>query len=116
MAFFSYCGQCRRTFASRRFLMILRRVIAHVRKQEWTAIALDVPGDYTGFENVIDYPCESGPPEAELSAAGDALRANPETLRYLRQRFADLETRLADLTGNNRDVLEGYLEIVKEKP
>ena len=74
-----------------------------------------LPGDYTAFDHVIDYPCESGLPEAELNAAADALRADPQTLRYLRQRVADLETRLADLTGNNRDVLDGYLEIAKEQ-
>lgn len=75
-----------------------------------------LPGDYTAFDQVIDYPCESGLPETEVNAAADALRADPQTLRYLRLRVADLETRLADLTGNNRDVLEGYLEIAKEKP
>ena len=29
---------------------------------------------------------------------------------------ADLETRLADLTGNNRDVLDGFLEITGRRP
>jgi hypothetical protein len=27
---------------------------------------------------------------------------------------ADIETRLADLTGNNRDVFEGFLEIARQ--
>ena len=75
-----------------------------------------VPGDYTDFDHVIDYPCESGLSEGEVNAAADALRADPQTLRYLRLRVADLETRLADLTGNNRDVFEGFVEIAKEQP
>jgi hypothetical protein len=75
-----------------------------------------LPGDYIDFDHVIDYPCESGLPAAEANAAADALRADPQTLRYLRLRVADLETRLADLTGNNRDVFEGFVEIAKEQP
>mgnify|MGYP003520915087 CR=1 FL=1 len=48
--------------------------------------------------------------------AADALRADPQTLRYLRLRVADLETRLADLTSNNRDVLDGFIAITREAP
>ena len=51
----------------------------------------------------------AGLPEAEVDAAAEALRADPQTLRYLRLRVADLETRLADLTSNNRDVFEGFV-------
>jgi len=75
-----------------------------------------LPGDYTDFDHVIDYACESGLPEAEVDAAAEALRADPQTLRYLRLRVADLETRLADLTSNNRDVFEGFVGIAKETP
>lgn len=73
-------------------------------------------GDYRGYDHVIDYPCRSGLPPAELDAAAQALRADPQTLRFLRLRVADLETRLGDLTSNNRDVLNGFLEIAKETP
>jgi hypothetical protein len=72
------------------------------------------PGDYRDFDHVIDYPCDPGLSPAEIDAAADALRADPQTLRYLRLRVADIETRLADLTGNNRDVFEGFLEIANE--
>lgn len=75
-----------------------------------------LPGDFRGFDEVIDYPCETGLPDADIDAAVGALRADPHTLRYLRLRVADIETRLADLTGNNRDVFEGFLEIAKEQP
>jgi hypothetical protein len=75
-----------------------------------------LPGDYRDFDHVIDYPCETGLPAADIDAAAEALRADPQTLRYLRLRIADIETRLADLTGNNRDVFEGFVEIAKEQP
>ena len=75
-----------------------------------------LPGDYRGFDHIIDYPCSIGLPEADMDAAADALRADPQALRFLRLRVADLETRLADLTGNNRDVLDGFVEIAREQP
>jgi hypothetical protein len=67
-----------------------------------------LPGDFLGFDHVIDYPCKTGLPGAAIDEAADALRADPQTLRFLRLRVADLETRLTDLTSNNRDVLEGF--------
>lgn len=75
-----------------------------------------VPGDYHDFDHVIDYPCESGLPGATVDAVSDALRADPQTLRFLRLRVADLETRLADLTGHNRDVFEGFVDIARQPP
>lgn len=74
-----------------------------------------LPGDYRGFDHVIDYPCATGLPQADIDAASDALRAEPQALRFLRLRVADLETRLADLTGNYRDVLDGFVEIAKDQ-
>lgn len=72
------------------------------------------PGDYRGFDHVIDYPCTSGLSPAASDAAAEALRADPQTLRFLRMRVADIETRLADLTSSNRDVFEGFVEISAE--
>ena len=73
------------------------------------------PGDYRGFDKVIDYPCDLDLPNADVDAAVAALRADPQALRFLRLRVADIETRLTDLTGNNRDVFEGFVEIAKER-
>jgi hypothetical protein len=75
-----------------------------------------LPGDYRDFDHVIDYPCTTGLPQATIDAAAEALRADPQTLRLLRLRVADIETRLADLTGNNRDVFEGFVRMAKQKP
>jgi hypothetical protein len=68
-------------------------------------------GDYRDFDHVIDYPCKTGLSVADIDAAASALRADPQTLRFLRLRVADLETRLTDLTSNNRDVLDGFQEL-----
>ena len=73
-----------------------------------------LPGDYHGFDHVIDYPCKTGLPAAAIDAAAGALRTDPQSLRFLRLRVADIETRLADLTGNNRDVFEGFVAISKD--
>jgi hypothetical protein len=75
-----------------------------------------LPGDYRGFDHVIDYPCTTGLPQESIDAAAEALRADPQTLRFLRLRVADIETRLADLTGNNRDVFEGFVRMAKQEP
>lgn len=74
------------------------------------------PGNYSDFDHVIDYPCKTGLSDSIIDEAAATLRADPQALRFLRQRIADLETRLADLTGNNRDVHEGFLEIAKDAP
>ena len=74
------------------------------------------PGDFEGMSEVLDYPCTTGLPAAVIDTAADTLRADPNTLRYLRLRIADLETRLVDLTSNNRDVYEGLQAIAEELP
>jgi len=71
------------------------------------------PGDYTDFDHVIDYPCTTGLSKEAIDTAAEALRADPQALRFLRLRVADIETRLADLTGNNRDVFEGFVKMGK---
>ena len=74
------------------------------------------PGDYKDFDHVIDYPCKTGLPADVINETANALRADPQTIRFLRQRIADLDTRLVDMTQNNRDVWEALLKISKEKP
>lgn len=73
-------------------------------------------GDYPGLVDVLDYPCQSGLPEATVHQAVLALRADPTLVPLLRLRIADLETRLADLTGNNRLILAGLRALVREQP
>lgn len=73
-------------------------------------------GDYRGIRNALDYPCRTGLPEPTIHAAAIALRSNPMLVPLLRLRIADIETRLADLTGNNRPIMEGLRAIAEEKP
>jgi hypothetical protein len=73
-------------------------------------------GDYTTIHGNLDYPCRTGLPAQEIAASASALRANPDILRFLRLRIADLETRMFDLTRNNRRVMENLRVIAKENP
>ena len=74
------------------------------------------PGDFDGMGEVQGYPCTLELPAAEIAAAAAALRSDPQLLRALRQRVADLETRLGDFTGNNRDVMAGLKDVAAVEP
>lgn len=72
-------------------------------------------GDYRNFDHVIDYPCKTALPADVIDAAANALRSDPQTIRFLRQRIADLDSRLVDMTQNNREVWKALREVAKEK-
>jgi len=71
-------------------------------------------GDYQGLDHLIDYPCQTGLPADVIDDAVRLLRANETLVPLLRLRIADIETRLVDLTGNNRDVMQGLQAIASE--
>jgi hypothetical protein len=71
-------------------------------------------GDYEGLGDLIDYPCQTGLSTDVIEDAVKRLRANDALIPLLRLRIADLETRLVDLTGNNRDVMQGLQAIANE--
>jgi hypothetical protein len=73
-------------------------------------------GDYQGLANTLDYPCRTGLAEEAIRAAAAALRSNSTIVPLLRLRIADIETRLTDLTANNREIVEGLRSIAKETP
>lgn len=73
-------------------------------------------GDYKGIASVIDYPCKLDLPAAEIDEASSALRSNGELVALLRLRIADIDTRLVDLTGNNRDIVQGLQAIAGDEP
>ena len=75
-----------------------------------------LPGDYTNFDKVIDYPCKTGLPVDVIDSAAEVLRSDPLALQLLRLRIADIDTRLYDLTSNNRDIYDFLLDVAKEKP
>jgi hypothetical protein len=71
-------------------------------------------GDYKGLGDLIDYRCRTGLPADVIDEAVKMLRANAALVPLLRLRIADLETRLFDLTGNNKDVMQGLQAIANE--
>ncbi len=72
-------------------------------------------GDYEGLDHLIDYPCSTGLPAEAIDEAVTALRANQDLVPLLRLRIADIETRLVDLTGNNREILRSLQAIAAER-
>jgi len=71
-------------------------------------------GDYEGLGDLIDYPCQTGLSTDVIEDAVKRLRANEALIPLLRLRIADLETRLVDLTGNNKDVMQELQVIANE--
>jgi hypothetical protein len=64
----------------------------------------------------LDYPCTTGLPVEAIGEAAKTLRSNPELLALLRLRIADIETRIVDLTNNNRSILDNLRAIATDKP
>jgi len=73
-------------------------------------------GDYAAIPGSLDYPCTTGLPEQAIGEAARALRSNPNLLPALRLRIADIETRIVDLTNNNRSILDNLHAVAMEKP
>ena len=73
------------------------------------------PGDYKALDGLIDYPCSTGLPAKAIDEAVTVLRANAALVPLLRLRIADIETRLIDLTGNNREIRKGLQSIAAER-
>ncbi len=73
-------------------------------------------GDYTTLPEILDYPCSTELPEEAVREAAQTLRSSPTLLPLLRLRIADIETRLNDLTSNNREILNRLRAIAAAKP
>jgi hypothetical protein len=73
-------------------------------------------GDYAAMTGALDYPCTTGLPVEAIGEAAKTLRSNPELLALLRLRIADIETRIVDLTNNNRSILDNLRAIATDKP
>lgn len=74
------------------------------------------PDDYAAIHSDLDYPCSTGLTAQQIAESVKALRSDPDIQRYLRLRIADLDTRIVDLTGNYRDVMESLRAIATAKP
>ena len=74
-------------------------------------------GNYASIATKLDYPCHVDAPPAEIAAAAEALRGDPEILQLLNQRIVDVGTNIGNLTFYDADSLrEGLQAIVQEKP
>lgn len=73
-------------------------------------------GDYQGMTNTLDYPCQTGLDDERIRSAANELRSNALMLPLLRLRIADIETRLTDLSVNNKAIVEGLRAIAQEQP
>lgn len=73
------------------------------------------PGDMASIHGTLDYPCRTGLPERAVAEAAATLRSNPEILPALRLRIADVETRVVDLRGNYRPVMERLRAIAERR-
>ena len=73
-------------------------------------------GNYEGVANTLDYDCRTGLDEGTIRSAAAQLRSNTLLVPLLRLRIADIETRLTDLSSNNRVIVEGLHAIAQEKP
>ena len=74
------------------------------------------PGDISDIQGVLDHPCSTGLSDQAIGEAVKALRSNPNLVGMLRLRISDLDTRLVDLTSNNRVLLENLRAIAKKTP
>ncbi len=72
-------------------------------------------GNYASLAHALDYPCHSGLSETAIREAAAALRQNPLIVPALRQRAADIATRLGDLLTNNSEIRDGLISIADGK-
>ena len=70
-------------------------------------------GDYAAIPGTLDHACTTGLSEQAISDGAKALRSNATLVPLLRLRIADIETRLVDLTVNNRPIMESLRAIAK---
>ena len=73
-------------------------------------------GDYAGIDKTIDYPCSTGLPAASIAAAVAILRDDPEAIRLLRLRVADVGTSLFNLTIYYADMRNALRAVAKATP
>ena len=73
-------------------------------------------GDYAGIDKTIDYPCSTGLPAASIATAVAILRDDPEAIRLLRLRVADVGTSLFNLTIYYADMRNALRAVAKATP
>ena len=72
--------------------------------------------NYAGIDGVIDYPCTTGLRDHTIAAAVGLLRDDPEAIRLLRLRVADLDTSVNDLACNFADMRDSLRALAGRTP
>jgi hypothetical protein len=96
-----------------------RLSLPHEVRQALTTACGDrvVPaGNYAGIDHSIDYPCSTGLSAESVAGAVAILRNDPDALRLLRLRNADVESTLFILTTYNASLRDGLRAIAKGSP
>lgn len=73
-------------------------------------------GDYSGIDGNIDYPCSTRLSADSTKAAVAILREDPEALRLLRLRVADVDTGMSNLTIYFADMRDALSAVAKVAP
>lgn len=84
-----------------------RETVPHDVQQALAATCGDrnvLAGDYAGIDGSLDYPCSTGLPAESLAAAVAMLRSDPDAVRLLRLRVADVDTGLSNFTVYFTDI------------
>ena len=75
-----------------------------------------LPGDYEGMPNSLDYPCSPDFSQTVVAANAAVLRGDPQFLRFVSLRIADVETNQVNLKIFYADVHDGLKSLAQEKP
>ena len=75
-----------------------------------------VPRDYEAIAGILDHPCRTELSAQAISEAAQMLRSAPNLVPLLRLRIADIETRLGDMTVNNRTIRDDLRAVANGKP
>ena len=75
-----------------------------------------LPGDYKGIPNSLDYPCSPNLSQEVVATNAAVLRDDPQILRLLRLRIADVSTNQVNLKLYYSEVRDGLQALAREKP
>jgi hypothetical protein len=96
-----------------------RMAIPHDVQEELATTCGDrvvLPGDYKGIQSSLDYPCAPKLSPEVVSVNAAIMHGDPQFLRFLRLRIADVSTNQINLKLFYSEVREGLQALAREKP
>jgi hypothetical protein len=96
-----------------------RMAIPHDVQQTLGAACGDhqvLPGDYKAIAHSLDYSCSTGLSPQVIAASAAVVRNNPQFIKFLRLRIADVGTDQGNLTINYKNIRDGLQANAREKP